>query len=412
MSITISNKKIMWDVLIFLTIFPCLKSTYFDTIDWLDHIINIWRVATFFLVLLIWAIMKISLSREQVRIIEWYLLYNASVVLAGVINQISLRDTLVRIMSQFTAVFFCVIYLKYAKDCFFDVIFFLAEFFVYVNLVLMWLYPGGMYKAYYARHAYLGMNWFLGNKNTFFTYYIIFFSVAMLFIISRKKTFRSLLLIIAMGISTILSSSSTLIISYVVLLVLSFLALSVDVSRLLNGRTLTITSVALFFIIVIFRYFDYITRLMGKSNTLTGRTILWDTLFILIKKQPIFGYGYSTQTLAKLTNTKWALHAHDTILQCLYEGGIVELAIYLVLIFLLAENLYKYRRTKEGIVLSVSFFAFNFASITEFYTRGHIFFLIGMIIGLENILGDYEQSKSIEMGKEKQMELSDGCQTI
>lgn len=79
----------------------------------------------------------------------------------------------------------------------------------------------------------------------------------------------------------------------------------------------------------------------------TGRSFIWDLSWSLIKKAPILGYGYDS-TFSMFMNEAYLLagdvgiyifpHAHNVFLQlCLY-GGVIAVALFLILILSIARS--------------------------------------------------------------------------
>jgi exopolysaccharide production protein ExoQ len=77
-------------------------------------------------------------------------------------------------------------------------------------------------------------------------------------------------------------------------------------------------------------YLDaYVTAGSGnKLETLTGRTALWTVAFSMIVKRPWFGHGLmSFKPMIPLVGDFAAIHAHNELVQQLFEFGIVGTAI-------------------------------------------------------------------------------------
>lgn len=71
--------------------------------------------------------------------------------------------------------------------------------------------------------------------------------------------------------------------------------------------------------------------LLGKSETLTGRTYLWAFGWDLFQQRPWFGYGFDS--LASVIGAYGKLgHLHNGYLDLLVRGGIVAIALYIVVL--------------------------------------------------------------------------------
>jgi O-antigen ligase len=71
--------------------------------------------------------------------------------------------------------------------------------------------------------------------------------------------------------------------------------------------------------------------MLGKDGTLTGRTYIWAYGWNLFQQRPWFGYGFDS--LASVIGEFGKLgHMHDGYLDLLVRGGIVAVALYLVVL--------------------------------------------------------------------------------
>lgn len=83
-----------------------------------------------------------------------------------------------------------------------------------------------------------------------------------------------------------------------------------------------------------------LSRLLGRDDTLTGRTIIWDVAVQTIEGAPWTGYGFGALWASgvPVTDTMWAAggfefyHAHNTYLDLLLQVGVPGLALGLLLL--------------------------------------------------------------------------------
>jgi exopolysaccharide production protein ExoQ len=104
--------------------------------------------------------------------------------------------------------------------------------------------------------------------------------------------------------------------------------------------------------------FDNIAIMLGRSPTLTGRTLLWEFVIGEIAKRPILGHGYAgfwavNGREVTLAAAGWASpHAHNGILELMLNLGIVGLVLFLLsLIVLLRRALLEVREESGPIRL-------------------------------------------------------------
>lgn len=100
---------------------------------------------------------------------------------------------------------------------------------------------------------------------------------------------------------------------------------------------------------------------LGKSSTLTGRTVIWKYAMLSVAKRPILGYGYSTfwhvnpeslHVRDMLPNQWDTPGAHDSYIETMLQLGLVglgTLAITFIIVLKRSANLYFVRRNAEGI---------------------------------------------------------------
>jgi O-antigen ligase len=98
---------------------------------------------------------------------------------------------------------------------------------------------------------------------------------------------------------------------------------------------------------------DVILAVLGKDETLTGRTKIWESTQWWIKKNPINGWGveFWRKEGEVLTNnaTGWgAPHGHSTYLDSLITGGIVSLILLLTIIL---SSAYSSKKPLLGMIL-------------------------------------------------------------
>jgi exopolysaccharide production protein ExoQ len=78
-----------------------------------------------------------------------------------------------------------------------------------------------------------------------------------------------------------------------------------------------------------------ITELLGRDNTLTGRTVIWAAIWPHIEQQPWIGYGWGALWTGgvPVTERMWAVaafdfeHAHDAFLDATLQIGLVGMSL-------------------------------------------------------------------------------------
>ena len=109
-----------------------------------------------------------------------------------------------------------------------------------------------------------------------------------------------------------------------------------------------------------------ILDLLGKDSTFSFRTNAWNSIVYVIPDSLLLGLGYTSRDYRELLFNRATAHAHNVILECLFEGGLLQLTIYFYFLYSITKK----------IVSNI-----NKASITLFYS---IIILLIMLI-FENI---------------------------
>lgn len=143
--------------------------------------------------------------------------------------------------------------------------------------------------------------------------------------------------------------------------------------------------------IVHFRITDvfasFLGDVLGRSATLTGRTIVWDLVSSLMDStHTAFGYGVSgNQFLVFSNGLSHYAHAHDELLNIWFMGGIVALIIYLALIALASKPLFSMRKDRLASLIAVFLGCFYIVGFTEMISSLAFFFSLGIASNYGNI---------------------------
>lgn len=95
---------------------------------------------------------------------------------------------------------------------------------------------------------------------------------------------------------------------------------------------------------------SFVTDVLGKDPTLTGRTYLWDIANDLISRRPLLGYGYMSIWMGETADTlgilRWAgftdgrvFHFHNTFLQIGVDTGYLGMVSFIILLVVVSASL-------------------------------------------------------------------------
>ena len=203
---------------------------------------------------------------------------------------------------------------------------------VLINTLTFFIYPNAMY-------ADVGLYrcWFLGDDNTGYSYYILASVFAMTYCscIKRRITVVSVLVWISGFIFAFGRDIGSGIICQIVWSILFLLYHFNGIKRAIKARYIMYVTVGGFCVLVIFRsaIIEPIALSLGKSVTLTGRTLIWDNLLSAISQRPAIGFGVCvSEEFSRIVHTNiWS--AHNYILQILFWGGICGVILFVLLIY-------------------------------------------------------------------------------
>ena len=372
--------------IIFLLI-PHFKPPMFNDIPVLDIIFNAFRVVSAFTIILLLIRLlgyENDANKKWSKILFALGCYYVALFIGTLLNGISINSYILRVASQVSILLICYYYSLLNPQNLTSALFFISELFTYSNLITIFLHPDGLYRS----ELYVD-NWLLGYRNSFFQYFLGFIVVAMLYGLYKGRWIRPVILLVSILYTLIRVNSVTSIISMGIFLA-CVIGVLVDKGRLINSLTLGVICIVSYILIVLFRninaiYF-IIDGIFNKSSTLLGRMNLWDRIYKLISVKPILGWGcMDSQSVSYLLGRGWATHAHNLILQCLLESGIVGTLFFVVFIVLIFSYLYKYKNTPAGMILTIGVFTLMIAQLTEVYNREVVFIVYGLACAIDGM---------------------------
>lgn len=243
---------------------------------------------------------------------------------------------------------------------------------VTINFITIILYPDGLY--YSSLKIDTARNWFLGNKNVFIIYIIpLLFSLKLYGKLMNKKLnvwfwfFATISLF-----SLIFCWGATGIVGIVFYLIGILFENKFRKLKLFRIKNYFFSYIALFISIIILRFqnlFSYlIIDFLKKDITFTGRVYIWDFVIDVIKDSPLIGYGneFNDFRFSKSLVYK-SYHAHNQLLEFIYQGGLIYLGFMIGLIWMITGRLKKYKNSKYCFLISFTIFIYLIMMITEYY---------------------------------------------
>ena len=243
--------------------------------------------------------------------------------------------------------------------------------FVLMNFFSVIFFPDGLYQVETVWNEWAQTTeayWLFGHKNSHgMWYFILLFLLFIKWYMNGNKIVDRRLLYFVMSISIVgilLVKSSTSLVVLVTLCLFMFLLSCKKINfhiKLPNifvmigiyiGIEILILSAKTSFLQPI------IKGLFGKDLTFTGRTEAWISSLYYISQNPFWGWGsLSGETAQKELGSQAFVNAHNQWLQTLYEGGIVLFAIVVVMLLIIAVEIYRLNEQRLKNIFTISFIA-------------------------------------------------------
>ena len=327
----ISKRKIvLWFFLVFLTL-PHMKTSYLGQIPIADSIINVWRLASF-------AIIAMQLLFVKHRMSAISLLLVIQQVFLFLVTLANGQEAYVCALSVFSVLSVVLLYdyNRYDRQIFLSSQLFCFELVIYINFVTELLYPDGMYMT--SGNLFVSERcWFLGYYNNHTQYYIPALVFAWLYYKSTGKKLRTYVLTAGIFASALIVWSGGVLTALFGMA--AAYALLKNHTRLFHYYTYWCVHPAFFLFVIVLKLQNLfrwlIDGVLGKWNSLLVRMELWERVRRQIWEAPLFGHGIVDGTARELKNGfNWALHAHNLLLEILYQGGVVNLVLWVMIVVL------------------------------------------------------------------------------
>lgn len=258
--------------------------------------------------------------------------------------------------------------------------------FAVINLLLMILFPNGIYSVYSAAYSTNTREWLFGVGNVSISWHYPAVVVAWIYstLIGNKK-YGWYMSAVAL-ISHLIDGSATTIVGILIILIIQNISFF---KKILKPKIGCILVAAAFVIVVVRQKFDFlqpfIVGFLGKDMTFTGRLMIWKNAINAILKNPISGHGVmyykdipSLLGIMPDVNYIWAgaTHCHDNYLQILFTGGLVAGLIYLLLYRSAIKQLTQNWENPVAKAISGCLFSFFVIQISEAFDNCIIIYLV------------------------------------
>ena len=254
-------------------------------------------------------------------------------------------------------------------------------------------------------------NTYLFGQRTNFT--IISFPMMLIMVIfvaaytkgqDRRRFQRYASLVILINSFFILKESvSTAILGMVIFLVLYAVFYRIKFDKI-PATVYVIILVIYNFAIVFLQNFDYMKfifeNLLGESMTMTGRLVIWNNAILTFLQKPLFGYGYAMANVSRGQYATSTSYVHNDFLQHCVEGGIVDLALFVLILVFAVRFFKKYSSSKLKCAMLAGILGLEITMGSEVPSSLNYFFVLMVLSEYFSWHGDHID-KYIEKGDQK-----------
>lgn len=363
----------LWTWLVLLTL-PHFNPGYLNQIQVTEMIIDVERVCSFILIFFWGILIKRKISMVTILIaLQQMFLFSRTILLGGASKEC--------VVSMFSILSIVLLYdiAQEQRKIFIASQMFCFELMIYINLLSQILFPKTMYIS--TNGLFVGnKNWFLGYYNHFSQYYIPALMFAYLYENETGKRIRTKVLTIAIFLSAILAwSGGVLVALFGMGCVYLFFRNRTAIFNYYNYWLTHFIFFIFFIVLKIQNLFKWLIEgILGKWNSFEMRMILWDRCMRLISANFLLGYGIEADWIRKLkVGLYWAMHAHNQLLEILYQGGITNLALFTIIIVVAGKKIYKKQYTERSKIISIAFLGWSLHALVEPLMTT---FLMGMFV--------------------------------
>jgi O-antigen ligase len=253
--------------------------------------------------------------------------------------------------------------LRKNPQCSIDVLCFITQLLLCLNLILIFFFPNGITSGTdYLKTPY----YFLGTKNQITPFLILSLLLVFLQKDTRKSNRKMVVgICLVVGNALWMSSATSLLTVFFMLIIIWFRGIekaAIGRNEWFNGKVLigivVFVSVGIVFFNVqnIFKWL--IVDIFQKDLSFSGRTETWRLAIEQIKDKWIIGYGYGHMVIGHY-------YAHNAILELLVTTGCVGAFLYIRMIWKVVKSVLIKRKNNFRIIMVITVVTMLMANITE-----------------------------------------------
>lgn len=388
--LTIDKQELSeWVLIVFLTL-PHLNPPIFEFLG-LDYLIDVYRIVSMGIILITIFLNKLYPSKISILLILQHLYILTVTLFNG-------GESLDYIKDLFSVLAVLLIYELFISDSlvFLNAELFCFELIIYLNFLSILVYPEGMYSPSDISVTRIVSKkcWFLGYYNSWVVYFIPAFVICLLYMYKTQKKLRGMLLISIMCLSALYTWSGGVIASLfgMIVIYLFFKNRTSVFNYAMYWFSQLLFLLVCFILGINFSWVNFIIdNILGKSTSLLLRVQLWTKYLQLIIKSPIFGYGYTGGLRREeMMGLYWAAHAHNLLLENLFRGGVINLMLFALIIYVAGKYLIEFKNATACKLIATAFAGWCIDSYVETYMSPFLMgmFVLAYYIGKSEIIQD------------------------
>lgn len=366
-----------------LLIFPFIElEGLYTTYGKINTLNSLGKVLSAVVILMILAFELIVKKRQGVSAMSGsYLLYMGILGLSTFLYSANI-DTYVKGYLFSAVLFLFVDYaLKHAGMIWIDALYLLFSVVTLVNYPFVLL--GGITEEYRVLPMEARI-YFLDSKNKQVAIIVFAFIVTQLyFYIHQKITVYGLITMFCAATTPFLVDSSNGKVAFLILIGLIIVPkISEKFLKFMKYEYYLLVAIVLEFAIVIFqvqKYFAwFLVDILHKDLSFTGRVDIWNMAMEAIAERPLFGYGLKLDMffIDTIYTTNASVQTHCEYLQILVYGGVILMAAFLLMLFIIIPKCKKCKDSKLLTIMTSGVFCFFMMLMIDNYRNNIPFFMM------------------------------------
>lgn len=359
----LQNGKVRIDktkLLIFILIFPFMKTDYFACIPVWDFVFDSSRYISFICI-----IFFLMLKKQKISNITVVLL-----VLFGWLGLVTLFKGSLLGVNQYLVYYFPCMGVVLLTELFhgkldelISVQLFCFELLIYSNLISLIIMPEGVFKLQSGQ-----VYWILGYYNQFSRYFYPALLIGFLYMYRNGNKIRTIFLVAGIYYSAVVSWAGGIVFTLVILVIVYFLFRTKY--KIFNYYTYWLLQFIFFVFFILFKFQNYfmwvIRDLLGKEKSFMQRMDLWDWTIERIEQNWLIGIGILARSERYSAYRGWkSLHSHNQILDIWLSGGLIAIILFLIIVLICGKIITKYNNTYCVQIISIGFLAWCLQAMVE-----------------------------------------------